>query len=119
MKKLYHQFACSSLMLPEHRAALARHRRRKAAADSPNHFAAADEQQLEQLQRLLERSGEAGLPVEVTFAEGPARRTLTALLQRHQPRRDSLRLQQGVREITIPLAAIVNLEVLLAGWEDL
>jgi hypothetical protein len=29
-KKLYHQFACSSLMLPEHRARLARHRQKSA-----------------------------------------------------------------------------------------
>ncbi|HHW74960.1 MAG TPA: YolD-like family protein [Firmicutes bacterium] len=117
-KKLYHQFACSSLMLPEHRTALARHRRNKAAEGLRSYFADADEQQLEQLQRFLERSGEAGLTVEVTFTDGPVRRTLTALLRRRQPDPDRLRFQQGDREIAIPLEGIVNLRVAPAGWED-
>ena len=34
-KKLYHQFACSSLILPEHRARLAQHHQKKSPGGMP------------------------------------------------------------------------------------
>lgn len=105
-KKLYHQFACSSLMLPEHRAGLARHRRNRAAEERP----AIDEQQLEQLQRLVKRSIAAGLPVTVTFFEKGARRACTGVIPGRQPDPGRLRIQTERGVLAIPVTAIVQVE---------
>lgn len=109
-KKLYHQFACSSLMLPEHRARLDRHRREMVREASGEPLAPADEQQLEQYQRLAERSVRAGLPVRVTFVEGGSGRTFTGVIRERQPDPGRLRLQSGGRSLDIPITAIIRLE---------
>ena len=54
-KKFFHQFAGSSLMLPEHRARLARHCQKKAREEKRKLPGPPDEQHLEQFQRLVER----------------------------------------------------------------
>ncbi|HPU01077.1 MAG: YolD-like family protein [Firmicutes bacterium] len=109
-KKLYHQFACSSLMLPEHRAALARHRREEAWKEWQRRHAPPDEQQLEQFQRLVEQSMQAGLPLKITCLEKGRERCFTGVAHRRQPHPDKLQVQVQEGTVTIPLGAIINLE---------
>lgn len=108
-KKLYHQFVCSSLMLPEHRHRLAEHRE-KGARDLRLEETAPDEQQLEQFQRLVKQSMPARLPLRVTFIDNRDRRTFTGVIQVRQPEPDRLRFQSRDRVCSIPIASIVHLE---------
>ena len=112
-KKLYHQFVCSSLMLPEHRARLARHRQKSAREACRGKFAPADEQQLEQFQRLMEQSMHSGLPLKVIVVDNGSCRTFTGVILERQPDPARLRLHSGDRVITVPVAAIVHLEAAL------
>lgn len=107
-KKLYHQFVCSSLMLPEHRARLARHR--ISTQGTEHRRPVFDEQQQEQFQRLVEQSMHSGLPLKVTFVDNGGCRTLTGVIPERQPDPGRLRLQSGDRVVTVPVAAIVQLE---------
>lgn len=112
-RKLCHQFACSSLMLPEHRALLAQHRQKNARAtcqDEQVPPAPADEQQLEQFQRLTEQSLSGQLPLKVTIREEGRYRSLTGVIVELQPGCGKILLQSGDRVITVPVARIVYLE---------
>lgn len=110
MKKIYHQFACSCLMLPEHRARLAQRSRENAGGVCCERAACADEQQLEQFQRLLEQSMHSGLPVKVTFVENGDYRTFVGSVPKQLPDRGKLHLRSGEQVRTIPIAAIARLE---------
>ncbi len=107
-KKLYHQFACSSLMLPEHRARLARHHQDKVWESS---LPPADEQQLEQFQRLIEQSMHSGRALRITFRESGRYRAFTGVALEQQPESERLRFRRGEQVLTIPTAAIVHLEI--------
>ncbi|HOA36227.1 MAG TPA: YolD-like family protein [Bacillota bacterium] len=109
-KKLYHQFACSSLMLPEHRARLARHRQKKAWEAKQNLPGPPDEQQLEQFQRLVEQSMNSGLPLKISCVENGNICRFTGVVQKQQPDPGRLRLQAEGRVLAIPVSAIVRLE---------
>jgi hypothetical protein len=111
-KKLYHQFACSSLILPEHRARLARHHQKKAreACRGETSLTAADEQQQEQFQRLAEQSLARQLPLKVTVREGGSCRTITGVIIEQQSLSGKIRLQSGERVITIAVTTIIYLE---------
>ncbi|NLA26991.1 MAG: YolD-like family protein [Firmicutes bacterium] len=110
-KKLYHQFACSCMMLPEHRARLARRRRENTAGEICRERALfADEQQLEQFQHILEQSMHSGLPVRITFIEKGECRTFTGSVLAQQSHRGSLRLRSEDGAHTVSVAAIVHLE---------
>lgn len=109
-KKLYHQFACSSLMLPEHRARLARHRREEALEEWQRRHGPPDEQQLEQFQRLLEQSMHEGLPLKITCLEKGRRHSFTGVVQKRQPHPNRLRIQAEGRVLAIPVSTIVRLE---------
>ena len=105
-KKLYHQFACSSLMLPEHRAGLIRRHRQKSAEKRPEW----DEQRLEELERLVKRSIAAALPVRITFFEEGAHRVLSGVIPGDQPHRSRLCIQTESGVQMIPLQAIIQVE---------
>lgn len=109
-KKLYHQFICSSLMLPEHRARLAQHRQNCAREICRERPAFTDEQQLEQFQRLLDESLHSGTALTVTFMESGRRRTFTGVVCGRQPEPDRLRFRLEGRMLAVPVAAIVYLE---------
>ncbi len=108
-KKLYHQFACSSLMLPEHRARLARHHQEK-VRERCRCFAPADEQQLEQFQHLAEQSMRSDRLLQLTFREGDSCRTVIGVVPEQQPEPGQLRFRQGEQMLTIPIATIIHLE---------
>lgn len=108
-KKLYHQFACSSLILPEHRARLTRHHQDK-VRESCRRFAPADGQQLEQFQRLLEQSMRSGRALKITYLESGSYHTFTGVALERQPEAGRLRFRRGEQVLTIPTAAIVHLE---------
>ena len=80
-KKLYHQFACSQMILPEHRAQLHRTRvqnRRREELRRP----LLDEQEQEQFQYALEQSQHYGATLRVTIFSGDAYHTLTGTVRR-------------------------------------
>lgn len=97
-------------MLPEHRARLAQRRRESDAGVCRERAACADEQQLEQFQRLLEQSMHSDLPVKVTFVENGDCRTFVGSVLKQLPDRSGLRLRSGEQVQTIPIAAITRLE---------
>lgn len=110
-KKLYHQFACSSLMLPEHRARLARHRQKKAREEKQKQLAPPDEQQLEQFQYLAELSLSRQLPLKITFLEDGDYRAFTGVIIEQQSFSGKIRLQSGERVVSVAIAGIIHLEV--------
>ncbi len=81
-KKYANQFLCSQMILPEHRAALGRHRQEQAKQHYHPLF---DQQQWEQFQALLERSYFEGVRVRVTTLEGNGYRTVTGVVQKMFP----------------------------------
>lgn len=108
-KKLYHQFACSSMMLPEHRGRLER-RRRQARREEEYRRPQFDEQQWDQFQYLLERSLSEGLPLQVTVLNEQGYRTLVGIACRRSPPGE-LRLQTDNGLKTVPVEQIVGLQV--------
>lgn len=111
-KKLYHQFACSCLMLPEHRARLARHRREKTGDTCGGEPGCTDEQQLEQFQRLLEQSLHEGLRLKVIYIDSAGRHILTGVFigLAGGPGRIRFQPSGGGRSITLAASGIVHLE---------
>ncbi len=109
-KKLYHQFACSCLMLPEHRTRLER-RRRKRASGAARRRPSFDEQQQEQFQRLAEQSMRSGLLLKAEYIDSSSRHTLTGVIAGLQSAPGKIRFQQagdgGI--ITLDAAGIVQL----------
>jgi hypothetical protein len=65
MKKLYNQFACSRMMLPEHHEQLKEHHQKLQRKNSD--LPALDEQQYELFERTLIQSLNFGLEIQVTF----------------------------------------------------
>ncbi len=110
-KKLYHQFACSCLMLPEHRARLEQ-RRRKSASEAERCRPILDEQQQEQFQRLAEQSMHSGLRLKAIYTGCGGRRTFTGVIVGLQEAAGKIRFQpeDGGPAITLAVAGIVHLE---------
>lgn len=119
-KKIFHQFACSSLILPEHRARLARHHQDRVRERRRRRFAPADEQQLEQFQHLVEQSMHSGRPLQVTFVDSVSGRfhTFTGVAPEQQPEPGRLRFDRGGQMLTVPVTAIVRLEAAFPDSEQ-
>ncbi len=83
-KKYTNQFLCSRMMLPEHRAKLARHRREAERAEQ-HRRPLLDQQQWEEFQAVLERSYFEGVRVKVTTLEEDGRCTVTGVVRRLLP----------------------------------
>lgn len=108
--KVYHQFACSSMLLPEHRELLnrlQRESRRQEEIRLPDF----DQQQQEEWQQLLERSWRENRPLRVTYLNGTGciTRRGPALPPLSHPPRLRLKTEQG--PVTIPAGLVIALEL--------
>jgi hypothetical protein len=108
-KKLYHQFACSSMMLPEHRGRLER-RRREARREEEHRRPQFDEQQRDQFQYLLERSLSQGLKLQVTILTDQGCRILAGTAKQDSAA-GVLRLKTADGVLKVAAAQIVALQI--------
>lgn len=108
-KKLYHQFACSSLMLPEHRRRLSRHRE-QARREEERRLPCLDEQRQEEFQRALECALRGGLVLKVTLLDETGRHTLAGTPLKPAAA-GFLRLQTAAGVRTVPAGRIISLEL--------
>lgn len=65
MKKIYQQFRCSQIMLPEHRQELKKHR--EAFRKKNSRRLSMDEQEREHWDQLLQSSLETGTRLQITY----------------------------------------------------
>ena len=105
--KLYNQFFCSSLMLPEHREALAKQKKEtgeKCAAPC------IDEQQFELWERLVQQSYRDGkkIAVKVLYRNGVC--TINGVITGLDTNKKLLRLSTGNGEKKVKIKAIRSIE---------
>lgn len=106
-KKIQNQFACSGLMLPEHRAQLtARHRKKRKDAFLPSLL---DEQQHEIFQSLLERSLRCGLEIHITVLTAQGEAEITGVVQKTDPLTGRIYLSAGNTILTIQAGKVVKI----------
>lgn len=117
IKKLYHQFACSSMMLPEHRGRLNRCRRQE-QWEERHRRPLFDEQQWELFQHTLGQSLRQGLPLKVTILNGRGYHTLvgTAFGEDLSAGRLRLKTADGIK--TAPVAEIIDLQIVNSSGDD-
>ena len=78
LSKLYNQFICSSLMLPEHREALTKHHLDE-RQEEERYVPEVDERQLEMWEYLIKESLSQKKKLGVTYLSGSARKTITGV----------------------------------------
>lgn len=108
-KKLYHQFECSSMMLPEHRRDLDRHRERVRLKEERRPLL--DEQQWELFQKTLETAVRKGLPLRVTMPGPNGRQFITGTAVVGEAPPGMLRLRTARGFVTVPANRVLALEI--------
>ncbi len=108
-KKLRHQFACSSMMLPEHRGSLNR-RRKELERREQHHRPLLDEQEQELFQQALQHSLQHGTPLTLTVLQSSGYRRLTGIVCKLEPWAGSLRLCTAAAAETVLIAEVVAVE---------
>ncbi len=102
-KKVANQFACSRLILPEHRDQLRGHRqaRRK---EEEHRLPCLDQQQWEEFEALVKQSLEQGLTIMVTAVSKQGRYSATGQVIKVDPviRRITLATRGGVQQVALP-----------------
>lgn len=105
-----HQFACSSMMLPEHRSLLRRaleEERRLERCRNP----VLDEQELERFQRALELSLCERVPLKLTVSNGDSCQSLKGYVHKIEPWAGRLRLNTDEGIKTVLVCSIINIAV--------
>jgi hypothetical protein len=108
-KKLRHQFACSSMMLPEHRGHLDR-RRKDLKRREQQRRPLFDEQEQERFQQALQRSLQQGLPLTVTVLQSSGCRRLTGIVIKLEPWAGCLRLRTVTAAETVLIDEVIAVE---------
>jgi hypothetical protein len=108
-KKMRHQFACSSMMLPEHRGSLDR-RRREAEWIEQHRRPLFDEQEQELFQQALQRSLRHGTPLLLTVLDNRGRRRLTGIVVKLEPWAGRLRLRTAAAVETVLIDEVIAVE---------
>jgi len=109
-KKLNQQFACSKMMLPEHRGSLQEHNT-QLRRDEKNSRPVLDEQQWERLQQIFESSLAEGRALKVTLINGTGRETFTGIPLSSDPTAGRITFSSGSgRPQAVKAADIVRLE---------
>ncbi len=107
--KMFNQFICSSLMLPEHREALNRHNRelRKQEKECCPYI---EEEERDRWDRLLGESLQKGRQLAVTCLEEDGPRLLRGVVCRFEPLRREISMQVAGKVRPIPLDCIVAVQ---------
>lgn len=109
-KKLRHQFACSSMMLPEHRGSLNR-RRKEMERREQHRRPLLDEQEQELFQQTLQRSLQESAPLTLTVLnENSGCRRLTGVVVKLEPWSGCLRLRTAAAAETVLIDEVVAVE---------
>jgi hypothetical protein len=108
-KKMRHQFACSSMMLPEHRGHLDR-RRKEIERSEKYSRPLLDEQEQERFQQALQHSLEEGAPLTLTVLKHNSCRRLTGTIIRLEPWAGCLRLRTAAAVETVLIDEVVGVE---------
>jgi len=108
MNKKNHQFACSSMMLPEHRNSLDRHR--KEIELSKYRLPQLDEQEHERFQQVLDQSFKEGRPLTLSVLKENSLRRLTGTVIRSELWSGCLRLRTDNGVETVLIAEITGVE---------
>lgn len=108
-KKINQQFACSKMMLPEHRGGLQQHRNQK-DQDEENSRPHFDEQHWERLQQLYEEALSGRRTLEVTVFTQNGRKTFTGIPWRGDPAAGKISFSSGsASPRVVRIADIVDL----------
>ncbi len=108
-KKMFNQFLCSSLMLPEHREALNRHhaeQRKREETRCP----CIDEQQYALWERLLATSLQQGKKLLVCYMNEQGEHSLQGVVCKYAPLSREIFIRDAGAEKRILLSSIVSLE---------
>jgi hypothetical protein len=107
-KKLYNQFACSRMMLPEHREDL----KNLLEPQQKHCLPSLDEQQYQVFERILSQSMQYGLEVRVTVWAAKGQRTVSGPVQKTGTIPGQLRIatKDGVK--TVEITKIIAVEKL-------
>ena len=111
-KKICQQFACSKMMLPEHRTSLQKHS--SAAEWAENHPSIIlDEQLQEELQRTLECAREKSHEIKLTILNSSGYHTYRGVPLRLDPTSGTVYIGSGAtRPQAISAAEIIRLELI-------
>ncbi len=109
MKKKLHQFLCSSMMLPEHREKLHKHRKEEAMKEKYP-FPLLDEQQQEVFCLLLNGSFREGITIKITVFNKGEYRTLTGRVAGYDPVRKSIKIITAAGAEELELKLLINVE---------
>ena len=107
--KMFNQFICSSLMLPEHREALNRHNRVIREQGKKQH-PCIDEQERELWDHLISESLRKGRKLAVTYLEKNAPRVLRGVICSFEPLGRKFVMDAGGMRYPIPLSSIIAIE---------
>ncbi len=109
-KKIYHQFACSSMMLPEHRGRLRKQQAQKRWAEK-HRRPLLDDQQKEAFQQALERSVREGRPLKLTVLSSSGYRHLSGTVAALEPWAGRIRLRTAAGTETVLIDEVVRAEI--------
>ncbi len=107
--KMFNQFICSSLMLPEHREAL-NHHNRKLQKQEKEFCPYIEEEERDRWDRLLGESLQKGRELAVTCLEEDGPRLLRGVVCRFEPLRREISIQVAGKVHPILLACIVAVD---------
>lgn len=108
-KKMRHQFACSKMMLPEHRGSLERHRE-EVEQNEKYSRPILEEQEQERFQRALQQAIENGAPLSLSVLNKNGFRRLTGIVIKLEPWAGRLRLHTGASVETVFIAEVTGVE---------
>ena len=92
LSKLFNQFKCSTMMLPEHVEALTEHQEEKKKT-AELYVPEIDQQQLEEWEWLLNQSLDKKTSVQITFILQKKRNTVTGLVESINPNKRTIILR--------------------------
>lgn len=105
--KLYNQFFCSSLMLPEHREALAKQKKETGEQCATPYI---DEQQFELWERLVQQSYQDGKKIAIKVLYRNRVCTIKGVITGLDTNKKLLRLLTGNGEKEVKIMAIRSIE---------
>ncbi len=80
LSKLFNQFQCSTMMLPEHVEAISEHHQEKKKTEAL-YVPEVDQQQLEEWEWLLRNSFDSKSPIRVSYIAHDRRNTITGIVE--------------------------------------
>ncbi len=117
-KKMNQQFACSSMMLPEHRGRLNRERK-ETRWQEEHRRALLDEQEQERFQRALEQSLQQGIPLKLTVLNNSGYHHLWGRVVKLEPWAGRIRLLTSDLIETVLIDDIVGVTPANPELEDI